>query len=55
MTAAVANHLEKSRVCERGWWTKLADATRRCERMESAEAILVRARELYHDNAREGV
>jgi Flp pilus assembly protein TadD len=30
---------------------KLAYATRRCEDIENAETILLRARELYHDNA----
>ena len=29
----------------------LAYATRRCEGIESAEAILLRTRELHHDNA----
>jgi len=34
-----------------GWWINLAYAKRRCEGIESAEAILLRARELHHDNA----
>ena len=51
MAAAVASHLVKVAPEEAGWWTNLAYAKRRCEGIESAEAILLRARELHHDNA----
>ena len=51
MAAAVANYLVKVEPENSGWWIKLANATRRCESIESAEAILLRARELHHDNA----
>jgi Flp pilus assembly protein TadD len=34
-----------------GWWISLAYATRRCESTEEAQKILLRARELHHDNA----
>jgi Flp pilus assembly protein TadD len=33
------------------WWINLAYAIRRCESIEKAEAILLRARKLHHDNA----
>ena len=51
MAAAVANHLVKVEPENSGWWINLAYAKRRCEGIESAEAILLRARELHHDNA----
>ena len=51
MAAAVASHLVKVQPEKAGWWINLAYATRRCEGIESAEAILLRARELHHDNA----
>ena len=51
MAAAVANHLVKVEPENSGWWIKLANAKRRCDGIESAEAILLRARELHHDNA----
>ena len=51
MAAAVASHLVKTEHENSGWWINLAYATRRCEGIESAEAILLRARELHHDNA----
>jgi Flp pilus assembly protein TadD len=51
MAAAVANHLVKVEPETSGWWINLAYAKRRCEGIESAEAILLRARELHHDNA----
>jgi hypothetical protein len=51
MAVAVANHLVKIEPENSGWWINLAYATRRCEGIESAEAILHRARELHHDNA----
>ena len=34
-----------------GWWINLAYATSSCESIEKAETILLRARELHHDNA----
>jgi lipopolysaccharide biosynthesis regulator YciM len=49
MAVAVANHLVKIEPENSGWWINLAYATRRCEGIESAEAILLRARELHHD------
>ena len=49
--AAVASHLVKTEPETSGWWINLAYAKRRCEGIESAEAILLRARELHHDNA----
>jgi Flp pilus assembly protein TadD len=51
MAAVVANHLVKVEPENSGWWINLAYATRRCEGIESAEAILLRGRELQHDNA----
>jgi Flp pilus assembly protein TadD len=51
MAAAVASHLVKTEPENSGWWIQLAYATRRYESIESAEAILLRARELHHDNA----
>ena len=42
MDAVVANHLVKVEPENCGWWIKLAYATRRCEGIESAEAILLR-------------
>ena len=51
MAAAVASHLVKIEPETSGWWINLAYAKRRCEGIESAEAILLRARELHHDNA----
>jgi hypothetical protein len=52
MAAAVASHLVKTETETSGWWINLAYATRRCESIETAEAILLRARELHHDNCR---
>ena len=49
--ATVASHLVKTEPENSGWWINLAYAKRRCEGIESAEAILLRARELHHDNA----
>ena len=43
MAAAVANHLVKVQPENSGWWINLAYAKRRCEGVESAEAILLRA------------
>jgi hypothetical protein len=51
MAAAVAHHLVKVEPETSGWWINLAYAKRRCEGIESAEAILLRAREPHHDNA----
>ncbi|MGA7881070.1 MAG: hypothetical protein WCC08_20965 [Terrimicrobiaceae bacterium] len=51
MAAAVANHFVKAEPENSGWWINLAYATRRCESIKSAETILLRARELHHDNA----
>ena len=51
MAAAVASHLVKTEPENSGWWINLAYATRRCEGIESAEAILLWASEFHHDNA----
>ena len=51
MAVAVASHLVKTEPETSGWWISLAYASRRCESIETAEAILLRARELHHDNA----
>jgi hypothetical protein len=51
MAAVVASHLVKVEPEEAGWWINLAYATRRCESIEKAETILLRARELHHNNA----
>jgi hypothetical protein len=51
MAAAVATHLVKVEPENCGWWINLVNATRRCEGIESAETMLLRARELHHDNA----
>ena len=40
--AAVANYLVKVQPENTGWWINLAYATRRCEGIETAEAILLR-------------
>ena len=51
MATAVASHLVKVEPEEAGWWINLAYATRRYESIEKAETILLRARDLHHDNA----
>jgi Flp pilus assembly protein TadD len=51
MAAAVAGHLVKIEPENANWWINLAYATRRCESVEEAQAILLRARELHHENA----
>jgi len=51
MASAVASHLVKVEPEEAGWWISLAYATRRCESIEKAETILLRASELHSDNA----
>ena len=51
MAAAVAGHLIKVEPENAAWWINLAYATRRCQSVEKAEAILLQARELHHDNA----
>ena len=51
MATIVATHLIKIEPENSGWWINLAYATRRCEGIVSAEAILLRSRELHHDNA----
>jgi hypothetical protein len=51
MAAAVASHLVKTEPETSGWWINLAYAKRRCEGIESAEAILLQARKLHHNNA----
>jgi Flp pilus assembly protein TadD len=51
MAAAVAGHLVKVEPETANLWINLAYATRRAEGVEKAEAILLRARELHHDNA----
>lgn len=48
---AAAAHLIKTEPENSGWWISLAYAKRRCEGIESAEAILLRARELHHADA----
>jgi hypothetical protein len=44
VAAAVTSHLVKVEPEEAGWWINLAYATRRCEGIEKAEMILLRAR-----------
>ena len=51
LTAAVAAHLVKVEPENAAWWINLAYATRRCESIEKAEAILLRARDVHHENA----
>jgi len=51
MAAAVASHLVKAEPENASWWINLAYATRRAESIEEAETILLRARELHHDDA----
>jgi tetratricopeptide (TPR) repeat protein len=51
MAAAVAGYLVKVEPENAVWWLNLAYATRRCESIERAEAILLRARKLHYDNA----
>ena len=43
MASAVASHLVKTEPGTSGWWVNLAYATRRCEGIESAEAVLLKA------------
>jgi hypothetical protein len=45
--AAVANYLVKVQPENTDWWINLAYATRRCEGIETAEAILLLARGLH--------
>jgi Flp pilus assembly protein TadD len=51
MAATVAAHLVKVQPANVDWWIALAFARRRSEGIESAEGVLLRARELHHDNA----
>jgi Flp pilus assembly protein TadD len=51
MAAAVASHLVKVEPEEAGRWVNLAYVRRRTESVERAEAILIRGRDLHHDNA----
>ena len=51
IAAAVASHLVRVEPENCDWWINLAYAKRRCEGIECAEAILLRARRLHHDNA----
>jgi tetratricopeptide (TPR) repeat protein len=51
MAAAVASHLVKVHPENALWWIDLASATRGCESLENAQAILLRASELHRDNA----
>jgi hypothetical protein len=44
LAAAVARHLVKVEPENAAWWINLACATRRCESVEKAEAILIQAR-----------
>jgi Flp pilus assembly protein TadD len=45
LAAAVARHLVKVEPENAAWWINLAYATRRCESVEKAEAILIQTRE----------
>jgi Flp pilus assembly protein TadD len=47
MAAAVASHLVKVDPETAGWWISLAYALRRTERVEKAEAILLRAQAIH--------
>ena len=51
MAAVVASHLVKTEPETSGWWINQAYATHRCDGIKSAETILLRARELHHDNS----
>lgn len=51
MAAALAGQLLKVEPENVSWWINLAYATRRSEGVEKAEIILLKASELYHDNA----
>jgi len=51
IVSVVASHLIKVEPENADWWINLAYATRRCESIEQAEAVLLRAREMHHDNA----
>ena len=47
IAAAVASHLVKVEPENSGWWINLAYGTRRCEGIEKAEAILLRAQAIH--------
>ena len=47
MAAAVASHLVKVRPENAGWWISLANALRRTESVEKAEAVLLRAQTIH--------
>jgi Flp pilus assembly protein TadD len=50
MAAAVAGHLVKVMPENPAWWIQMAYAVRRCDTIEKAEAILLRAHEIHPKN-----
>jgi Flp pilus assembly protein TadD len=51
LAASIARHLVKVEPQNAVWWINLAYSVRRCESVEEAEAILLRAQEIHPDNA----
>ena len=51
MAAAVASHLVKVQPGNADWWISLANAVRRTDCVENAEAILLRAQAIHPKNA----
>lgn len=49
--AAIAGELVRQQPDEAGWWIALAYATRRCESLREAEAILRQAEQRHPDDA----
>ncbi len=47
----VARHLVDIEPENAAWWVNLAYATRRAESIDKAQALLLQARKLHHDNA----
>jgi Flp pilus assembly protein TadD len=51
LAASIARHLVKVEPQNAVWWINLAYSVRRCESIEEAEAILLRAEEIHPGNA----
>ena len=51
LVAEVARHLVDIEPENAAWWVNLAYATRRAESIHKAQALLLQARKLHHDNA----
>ena len=51
LLAEVTRHLVDIEPENAAWWVNLAYATRRAESIDKAQALLLQARKLHHDNA----